>query len=365
MRLLLLSAYDAPSHRYWREGLCRTFSHYHWTCLTLPPRHFHWRIRGNPLSWLEAPQLQQPYDAIVATSMVDLACLRGLVPALAHLPCLYYFHENQFDYPQQGQGQGRLEPQMVSLYGALSSQRLAFNSHYNQRTFLEGAAALMAKFPDHRPKHWLHSLAAKSHVLPVPLAPFTPAPPKPLAAFTPENPLNILWNHRWEYDKGPERLLAIIQHTPAHWPVRWFILGQQFRNSPAAFGAIQQLLQQRQNKGHVGFIQQPEDYRQVLQGCHWVLSTALHDFQGLAVLEAVAAGCVPVVPNRLAYPEWFAAEYCYPSHAHPENEAQAVVEKLAKTLAAPQTLVAPSVQRFSWDALQPAYSGQLQALISV
>ncbi|HMW49077.1 MAG TPA: DUF3524 domain-containing protein, partial [Cellvibrionaceae bacterium] len=119
MRILLLSAYDAPSHRYWRQGLIDQLSDYRFTCLTLPPRHFNWRIRGNPISWLDAPQLTAAYDLILATSMVDLATLRGLVPALSRTPCIYYCHENQFAYPESPRQMRPLEPLMVTLYGAL------------------------------------------------------------------------------------------------------------------------------------------------------------------------------------------------------------------------------------------------------
>ena len=45
-RVLLLSPYDAMSHRYWREGLKNTFTEYEWVELTLPPRYFNWRIRS-------------------------------------------------------------------------------------------------------------------------------------------------------------------------------------------------------------------------------------------------------------------------------------------------------------------------------
>ena len=43
MRILLLSAYDAESHRYWREGLVSRFPEHHWQVLRLPPRYFNWR----------------------------------------------------------------------------------------------------------------------------------------------------------------------------------------------------------------------------------------------------------------------------------------------------------------------------------
>ena len=50
-RILLLSAYEAHSHRQWRSTLCDMFPEHYWTCLSLPPRHFAWRVRGNSLSW--------------------------------------------------------------------------------------------------------------------------------------------------------------------------------------------------------------------------------------------------------------------------------------------------------------------------
>ncbi|HAZ97825.1 MAG TPA: DUF3524 domain-containing protein, partial [Halomonas sp.] len=43
--------YEAVSHRYWANSLMAEVTDVDWTLLSLPPRHFSWRIRGNPLSW--------------------------------------------------------------------------------------------------------------------------------------------------------------------------------------------------------------------------------------------------------------------------------------------------------------------------
>jgi hypothetical protein len=90
MRILLLSPYDTLSHQRWRKGLVAQLAEHHWTVLTLPPRWFAWRIRGNSLSWGlgERATLEAGYDRVIATSMTDLAALRGLVPALAGTPSL-------------------------------------------------------------------------------------------------------------------------------------------------------------------------------------------------------------------------------------------------------------------------------------
>ena len=98
MRILLLSAYDADSHVYWRKGLVEHLDEHEWTVLSLPGRYFSWRMRGNSLSWAfeQRELLSQAYDLVVATSMTDLSALRGFVPSLAQIPTLVYFHENQF-----------------------------------------------------------------------------------------------------------------------------------------------------------------------------------------------------------------------------------------------------------------------------
>ena len=119
LKVLLLSAYAAASHVHWQSHLADMFPSWDWQVLALPPRHFSWRVRGNPLYWAleETETLAQAYDLLIATSMVDLATLRGLVPSLAEIPSVLYFHENQFEYPQGKQQHGLLEAQMVRIGG--------------------------------------------------------------------------------------------------------------------------------------------------------------------------------------------------------------------------------------------------------
>ena len=50
-RVLLLSGYDAASHKLWRERLQASLSNWQWTSLALPPRHFAWRLRSNGMQF--------------------------------------------------------------------------------------------------------------------------------------------------------------------------------------------------------------------------------------------------------------------------------------------------------------------------
>lgn len=333
-RVLLLSAYDGPSHRYWREQLVQ-LTEFDWTVLTLPPRHFSWRIRGNALSFAYSQRevLERKYDLVVVTSMVDIATLRGLVPSLAATKTLWYCHENQFAYPQTEHAHSSIEPQMVLLYGALACERLAFNSAYNRDTFLQGVDALLRKMPDAVPVGVAELLREKSIVLPVPLqdTAFYQRTQQKNAS----DPLWIVWNHRWEHDKGPQRLLALVQQLASRAgdiPIAWSIVGAQFRKRPPEFSEIENCIRSQPHwqLKHFGFCEEQE-YRQLLRNADVALSTALHDFQGLAVLEAVAAGCTPCMPDRLAYREFIGAEFRYNSCDDIQTEASFAATRLMQS----------------------------------
>jgi glycosyltransferase involved in cell wall biosynthesis len=348
-RILCLSAYDAASHQYWHQLLRRELFEWDWQLLTLPARNFSWRIRGNPLFWAQQCRevLEQPYDLLLATSMVDLATLRGLVPKLGQIPTILYFHENQFEYPA-GRGQhGLLEAQMVSLYAAMAADVLLYNSDYNRQTFMEGCQALLQRLPDAIPDNVVTDLVAKSQVLPVPLEDYL------LDSVSPaEKPLQLLWNHRWEYDKGPAELLSLAKQLVAEGiPFKLHVVGQQFRQQPPEFELLQQLLQGAGALASWGYVEKASDYRALLQNCDVVLSTALHDFQGLAVLEACAAGCVPLVPDRLAYKEWFEPEYRYRDLQQASQRIMALYRMKLTGAALPVV----DVTRFSKAQLIPQY----------
>ena len=368
-RIILLSAYDAMSHKIWRGRLLEMFPEHTWTQLVLPPRHFNWRIRGNSLQWAlnEKDLLNQDYDLIIATSMVDVATLKGLIPSLAATPLWLYCHENQFSYPLSSkQRNNNVEPQLVPLYSALCADAIVFNSNYNRSTFLQGTRELLKKLPDQLPPELLEKIE-KSEILPVPLEEFPSEPVTSAMLERPKQILDVVWNHRWEYDKGPELLLCLAQAIlTQRLPIRLHVVGQQFRSSPAEFEKIATLLEQHAadlsiDQGSFGFVEKRERYIYLLKNCEVVLSTALHDFQGLAIQEACTLGSTPLVPDALVYPEYIDSEFLYPFNEASGDEANCagILKQLdiwQRMLAKDIPLPKVTLDDFSQKALRPKYA---------
>ncbi len=369
-KALLLSAYDGVSHRLWRDNLLTMFPDMQWTVLVLPPRYFAWRIRGNSLSWAfnHREQLTDNYDFLLATSMVDLSTLRGFVPQLGLLPTAVYFHENQFVYPQGEQQFASVEPQILNLYTALCADRIIFNSHWNRQSFLDGVTALLRKLPDHVPPGIQRQLE-NSDILPVPLSDEIFSLPR--GTQSEQGVLSIVWNHRWEHDKGPALLLAIMQELiGSNVGFRLHLLGEQFRKAPTEFALLQEMLSQyyqRENiaPGHCGYLSEREDYLQLLRDSDVVLSTADHDFQGLSLLEGCASGCSPVAPNKLVYPEYLVAEFLYDCSANTHAASATAVARLqalAHMKSSGTPLPLATVDQFRQSELLQPYRELFQSL---
>lgn len=341
----LLSAYRADSHAAWAGWLLATQTQYCWRLLELPGRHFAWRIRGNPLSWLDSLPDETP-DLIVATSMVDLATLKGLNPRLARVPALYYFHENQFAYPAGDKPVSFLEPKMVQLYGALAADRLVFNSAFNRDTFLQGVSDLLKAMPDGVPKGVAARLTQASVICPVAIDAIVGVAEADRDAHL------VVWNHRWEHDKQPSMFAhAMLRLASEGIGFRLALLGKRPKRVPQALACLRESL-----PSHIvadGLLPR-ESYRDLLSRAGIVVSTATHEFQGLAVLEAVSAGARPLVPDALCYPELYPAEYRYGA-----GSMDALVARLRRWLTL--SLPAPvDVSPWSSDQLTPRWNALLQ-----
>jgi glycosyltransferase involved in cell wall biosynthesis len=252
---------------------------------------------------------------------------------------------------------------MVSLYGALAADRVAFNSAFNRDSFLAGCGDLLDRLPDRVPPGVTALLAEKSRVIPVPVQVPARTSKRPNSGWpgvgedTPGRPLRLLWVGRFEHDKGGDRLLAVLRLLErGGLSFELALVGQQFRDSPSAFGQI--AAEFRHRLVQCGYLQSPAEYHAILCAADLVLSTTLHEFQGIAVMEAVANGCLPVVPDRLAYPEIYPSRHRYQSDmidpAREARSAASLIGDLWESTLAGQ-VHPPDVSAFTRDALRGAY----------
>ncbi|HEY5432889.1 MAG TPA: DUF3524 domain-containing protein, partial [Coriobacteriia bacterium] len=90
------------------------------------------------------------------------------------------------------------------------------------------------------------------------------------------------------------------------------------------------------------------------------VSTAVNEFFGLAMVEAAYAGCFPLVPDRLAYPEIYPQEMRYGS-------GEALVARLRSLIverpAAGQGRAL--AERFTIGALAPEYRAAFERVASL
>lgn len=266
--------------------------------------------------------------------MVDLATLKGLHPRLSDVPCIYYFHENQFAYPVSDNQVRSVEPMMVQLYGALAADQLLFNSVYNRDSFLRGVDELLTRFPDNTPEGVTRQLSDKCDVLPLAIECIEHSQQKSRKL--------ILWNHRWEYDKAPEvfaEALVKLHHRGVEFELA--LLGQRPLNKPDSLRRIEEQL-----SDHiiVNAMLDREAYIGYVARSAIVVSTAIHEFQGVSVLEAVSAGAVPIVPDGLCYREQYAEAFRYRA-----GDAEALANRLAWYLETPPD--PPDVSYWSGQSL--------------
>ncbi|MCI5059189.1 MAG: glycosyltransferase, partial [Flavobacteriales bacterium] len=115
--------------------------------------------------------------------------------------------------------------------------------------------------------------------------------------------LNILWNHRWEYDKNPIEFMKIVQHlSESEKDIRLHLLGRRFASLPQGYAKfIKDIEHLVLNES----FQEEGDYIRFVKDSSCSIVTAIQDYFGISVIEAMYCGVVPFVPDRVVYPEHF------------------------------------------------------------
>ena len=333
-RVLFLDPYHGPSHAALSTAYAE-HSRHEVTLLTLPPRKWKWRMRGAALAFEPMVRaLGQLPDALVTTDMLNvpefLALLRDALPP--RLPVLTYFHENQITYPLPRRDERDFHFGLANIYTALASDLVVFNSAFHRDEFLAAIPTVIDQMPDSRPEDLRARVSARAEVLGVPVdVPSADGEPR-------ERPPLIAWNHRWEEDKDPVAFFAAMEALDARGiEFGIAVMGQSFREQPECFESARRKLSHR--IAHWGYLPGRRDYLAMLARCRVVVSTARHEFYGLAVREAIAAGCYPLVPRRVVYPEMVEdrAEHLWSTH-------EDLVARLEEKMTRPAPRVDPALR---------------------
>jgi glycosyltransferase involved in cell wall biosynthesis len=185
----------------------------------------------------------------------------------------------------------------------LTADLAIFNSKWNLDSLINGIEILLEKSWDTSMTDIGERIRENSTVAWVPVE----LPPEELRVLHNSDnggrsgPTTVVWPHRWEHDKGPDRLLELAREHSEHLNLRWIILGEQFETEHEAMAQFRNEFAERID--HMGYIESKGEYWQWLNKADWVLSTAEHEFFGIAVVEALFAGCLPWLPDKLSYRE--------------------------------------------------------------
>jgi glycosyltransferase involved in cell wall biosynthesis len=310
----------------------------------------------------------ESWDVLFCSDMLNLAEFKGLVDGrVQKLPSVAYFHENQLTYPDRYPKEWDLHFAMTNFTTCLTATQVWFNSDYHRRVFLEALPNFLRRMPDHRPLDAAETIIQKMSVHSPGVELLPPCPKRT------EGPLEILWAARWEHDKGPDLFFeAIRMLKQRHIPFRLNVVGEQFEESPEVFThAINEFPNEIVRWG---WQKSREEYIAALHESDVIVSTADHEFFGISVVEAVAAGASPLLPERLSYPEILRLgdyetmhEFFYDGTAqHLADKLAALAVLISKDPSWRQRSHKPKdcVERFLWNNLVGGMDDALDALLN-
>jgi glycosyltransferase involved in cell wall biosynthesis len=366
LRVCLLETYDTGSHHAWLTGYAR-HSRHHVMPLTLKGAFWKWRMHGGAVTLARAfRDLAETPDVLLATDMLDLTTFLALTrERTSRLPVALYMHENQLTYPPRPGEKRDLHYGFINYASMLCADRIWFNSLYHLESWFDELPRLLKHFPDYNELDTIAELRSRSDVLPLglELAPLDAhRPPEPRSG-----PPLIVWNHRWEYDKNPgDFFAALYALADRGLAFEVAILGEHFVRVPPEFEEARVRLGDRPGGriAQFGYAESYADYARWLWQADIVVSTAIHEFFGAAVVEALYCDCFPILPERLTYPQ-FVPEALRARCLYRTQEE--LVARLAAALDDIQAIRASSLRpiaaRYDWSVLAREYDRTLAQLV--
>lgn len=313
---------------------------------------------GAALHFFKKISSMKGYSGLIATDMMSLSDFKALCcPSCP--PAMVYFHENQITYPlAPGEGMD-FQFGFTNIATALSADRVLFNSQTHSDAFFSGLPGFIRMMPEYEPKWVVEDIRSKSGVL-YPGCQF-PAE-RDASVFSDSYPPLIIWNHRWEFDKDPESFfeaLDVVRNRGADF--RLALLGENFQVVPKPF--IRAKERHKDRIIQYGYMESKEEYIAMLKRGTIVISTAQQENFGISVVEAIRYGCIPLLPDRLAYPEIipeaFHSDFLYENQSELIEKLHFFIENCSHFQEKCEAL-SEIMGRFAWENLICQYDEELE-----
>lgn len=369
MKILLLESFYTSSHKQWADGLIANSKH-DIQLLALPGRHWKWRMHHAGIHFgQEIVNLNTKFEAILCSDFMNVAEFRGFLNTFGmkgswynNVPIITYFHENQITYPWS-ENDPDIHLKRDNHYGwinymsCICSDKVVFNSQFHKKNFIESLPDFLKQFPKTQSLDYIEKIKSSSSVLPIGLH---------LNALInhskPNNEIPIvLWNHRWEYDKNPELFFeSLFELKSKNIKFKLVILGERYKHYPPVFDLAKEKL--ADEIIHFGYAESREHYLDLLLQADILPVTSNQDFFGISAVEAIAAGAVPILPRRLAFPEHLDSPKF---QAHYYNNSRDFTTILVKTIAEhpyKNSDCRTYISKYDWDNVATQYDAYFDAL---
>ncbi|NNF52978.1 MAG: DUF3524 domain-containing protein [Acidimicrobiales bacterium] len=335
------------SHAAWASGLSR-HSRHQIDVVSLPDRGWRWRLRASaPWFARQIEALPETPDVVLVSGLTDVASLRGLIGR--ELPLVLYMHESQAPYPRSSDDDG-VEAAVRNWTAMLAADQVWFNSAYHQRVAMEAVSHLNDAMPQEQRVHTRDAIRAKSRVVyPGVHLSWTGA------RGSRTTPPVILWPHRWEHDKNPKVFESALDRLVVKGLDFALVLAGADGTPPSSHR--KSILVRHADRVVAAGPFELSDYRQWLHRSDLVVSCTAHEFFGLAVVEALAAGCMPVLPNDFSYPEVLGDDNA--AFLYEPGTFGSALETAVKEF--PGRSVTIDVTRFDWSHAAPLFDRYLEA----
>lgn len=353
-RIVLAEPWFGGSHRAWAEGLAR-HSRHDITIVGLADQLWRWRLRAGaaPLAERVGDVVERDGepDLLLVSGLVDVAALLGHLRPSPGLPVVTYVHESQLLYPTSS-GTPDNDAVIRNVDSWRASDQVWFNSAFHRDAVIDALPRWAVVQPE--PVE-IDGLTERFDVVPVGVE-----PPRGRRGI-PSSPPVILWPHRWEPDKRPDVFRrALSKLVDQRVDFRLVLAGADPQGSSVRKAIVEEHVERLVAAGPF----EQADYERWLFSSDIVVSCAEHEFFGVAVVEALMAGCVPVLPDALSYPELIPPELHPPALYAVGTFGSQLVDVVAN-LAAHRTSsesLAGSMQRFAWSTVIADYDQRITGL---